>query len=964
MSKPPSYVIIGNGITGITAAELLRQEDASCAITIIADDPFPAYYRPALKDYLGGHLSEEKLWARPETFYQDQRINFIPARVVQINTTNHTVHLHNGQQIAYSRLLLANGARPRTLNCPGLDLAGVSTLRTVVDYQQLLRALPTTNRIVISGSGTLALESAEILHQRGYQVTHLVRGNGLWSEVLDRVASDMILQEERRAGIDVRIEEEIAQIVGRNGRVSHIITRHGEQIPCEMVLIAVGVDPIIDFIQASGIACGRGVQVGNGMQTNVPDVYAAGDVIETKDIFTGQTRVIGQWFPAIQQAQVAAYNMLNILPPNHPFAARPNAKENTSYLNYYNATLLYGLDFASIGLTTCPTAPGYQEIVAEPAPRNYRKIILLNGVIVGALLLGDRKLGLSLKQAIDHRVNMSAIAQQIFTDDFDLDAWLVAQGVPDPRLDISKGGDEQRTGARQALTVEVSALPDNDETRAAIQSGDIEAYFVPVPHPQIQLTVPTTQLGAGGKAQTVTIGRQPGVSLLLDHRSVSRVHAEIICGWGEYRISDKGSANGTVVNGTRLKQGEQYRLCHHDQVRFGDIRFRFELRPRRANTNETGLAPAVHASFSHIQGSELHTSVSRLIPDSVIQTLTDAPTLVIVVPNIAPIVTPLAANRRYALGRDNENDIVLPDPSSSRQHAELFTASDSFYLRDFNSRYGVFVNKVKINNAYQLSHGDRIVIGNTLLYFSHLAISRVAAGKIGKPVTEGQKDATVITRTSSPQTKNLPVVQEKPLVGLQHRRQVLPLNQGHVKFEINMCIGCNRCMDACPLPMSSQVAIAELNYATITDQASNTITRFTHECIMCGSCVPVCPVDNHRDLLMLALKQRLGISWDDQPDAQRLAAALPVGWSPQMLVARLREQGALNNVQNVPDNYLLHIIAASNSRVINPGETIIREGSLWARPLLDPGWPGRDQRPRYKKCRATRCYPQAWQVCG
>ncbi len=133
MSTQPSYVVVGNGIAGITAAELLRAEDAACSITIIADDPYPAYYRPALKDYLGGRLPEEKLWARPSTYYREQRIRFIPGRVVGIDTAQHFAHLHNGKRIAYDRMLLANGARARSLSCAGLDLAGVSTLRSVAD---------------------------------------------------------------------------------------------------------------------------------------------------------------------------------------------------------------------------------------------------------------------------------------------------------------------------------------------------------------------------------------------------------------------------------------------------------------------------------------------------------------------------------------------------------------------------------------------------------------------------------------------------------------------------------------------------------------------------------------------------------------------------------------------------------------------------------------------------------------
>src|SRR5258708_27543770 len=116
-----SYVIIGNGIAGITAAETLRSEDSAAAITVIADDPFPVYYRPALKDYLAGRVREDKLWARPNSFYSTQRIRFLAERVVGIHAGQHSLRLQSGPQLAYARLLLANGARPNRLTCPGAD---------------------------------------------------------------------------------------------------------------------------------------------------------------------------------------------------------------------------------------------------------------------------------------------------------------------------------------------------------------------------------------------------------------------------------------------------------------------------------------------------------------------------------------------------------------------------------------------------------------------------------------------------------------------------------------------------------------------------------------------------------------------------------------------------------------------------------------------------------------------------
>jgi Fe-S-cluster-containing hydrogenase component 2/CRP-like cAMP-binding protein len=166
------------------------------------------------------------------------------------------------------------------------------------------------------------------------------------------------------------------------------------------------------------------------------------------------------------------------------------------------------------------------------------------------------------------------------------------------------------------------------------------------------------------------------------------------------------------------------------------------------------------------------------------------------------------------------------------------------------------------------------------------------------------------------------------VVGIEHRTDLRPFTEQEVRFEIDMCIGCDRCMRACPIPMSSTVSIADLNRATISDVIAPHIARFTDECVMCGSCVPVCPVDNHRDLLMLSLKQRLGISWDGTVDLNRIFNYLPQGWNLQLLLSRLREQPMFSDAALVPDNYLLHIVATSKLLTLVPGTTIIHEGEF------------------------------------
>lgn len=557
MVERQSYLVIGNGIAGITAVEILRAEDAAADITVIADDPCPVYYRPALKDFLGGKLREEKLWARPTNFYQDRQVRFLHDAVVGIHVERHAVQLRSGQTMGYSRLLLAHGAHATSLTCPGVHLEGVATLRTVADYQKVLSRLSTVRRVIVSGSGTLALESIEALRHSGFRVTHLLRRRTLWSEVLDPVASDLVLQQELRDGVDIRYEQEIAEIVGKDGQVSSVITTKGVQIPCEMVLLGIGIEPEIDFVKQAGIACGRGVKVDGTMRTNVPDIYAAGDLIETTDPLTGRARVIGQWYPSIQQARAAAYSMVDRLDTQHPFR----------FGNFYNATFLYGLDFASVGLSNIPKASkGYREIVADPRPRTYQKTILKDDVPVGMLALGDRKSVLAFKRAIDHQVNLSPVASRLFSPDFSLEKWLDSQGVPLPIVGVSREGE-----------ADVNKVAYRSGIQSAIRTETIltEAVLTPLEPPEAKAQLSEFYLS---QTKTSIIGRLENASLPLNFPSISRQHAEISFANGQYVLRDLGSRNGTSVNDTPLEPGSIRILQANDRVSFGKVLWKFQLR--------------------------------------------------------------------------------------------------------------------------------------------------------------------------------------------------------------------------------------------------------------------------------------------------------------------------------------------------------------------------------------------------
>ncbi len=760
MAEQIDYLIIGNGIAGVTAAEILRTENSAATIGVIADDAFPVYYRPALKDYLGGHMAEDKLWARPANFYQAQKMLFLSEHVVGIQVEQHCLQLQNNKQVGYQKLLLANGASAARLGCPGENLQGVTTLRTVADYQTVMDCLKTVNRVVVVGSGTLALETVETLCQRDLQVTHLIRHHTLWSEVLDATASDLVLQQEQRAEVDVHLEEEIVEITGSKGKVNAVITNKGTRISCEMVLIAIGIEPNVDFIRSSNIACGRGVRVDGQMRTNARDIYAVGDVVETSDEQTGRTRVIGQWYPAIQQARAAAYSMLGVLDNQRLFQAS----------TFYNASFLYGLDFASVGITS---GKGYQEIVAEPKPLSYRKVLLKDGIPVGMLSLGDRKQALAFKRAIDHRVNLLPVAARLFADDFKLHGWLDKQGVPPPLLSVRRLDDTVArqlvyTGANEKIELE-------EDTMQAPLSDAVEALLVHVIE-STDLRIPETVLS---QTETTTIGRQAGVYLLIDEPTISRLHAEINYASGHFMLRDVGSSNGTYVNDMRLEPERLYQLKTNDQVRIGKrAKFRFlqrtinpnrqQAQPVPNNTNNSRPQPYAAEATRIVQrqtvlkpdGSLYPPGAAQSVPADVVATFKEIPALVILPQgpngeaNDTPRVYLLKPGKQVTIGREKGNDVELLDVVASRRHAEILsdTSSGAFYIRDLGSSNGIQINQTTINGPYRLSHGDRIQLGSTTIFYVDLQAGNTKTSHVDAtpPAKRPAEEILMTNRSAAP----------------------------------------------------------------------------------------------------------------------------------------------------------------------------------------------------------------------
>jgi NAD(P)H-nitrite reductase large subunit len=276
-------VILGNGITGATAAARLRERQPDWRITMISGESTHPFSRPALMYIYMGHMRYKDTKLQEDSFWPRNRIELVRDWVVGIDVGAKRLRLHRGESIDYDKLLLAVGSKPNRFGWPGQDLDGVQGLYSLMDLKALYDATPGTNQAVIVGGGLIGIELAEMLHSRQIHTTLLVREESYWSNVLPPEESEMVNRAIRASGIELRLESELAEILDDgHGRARAALTSKGEELPAQIVGLTAGVSPNLDLIAETGIECGRGVLVDASLRTSVPDVFAAGDCAELR----------------------------------------------------------------------------------------------------------------------------------------------------------------------------------------------------------------------------------------------------------------------------------------------------------------------------------------------------------------------------------------------------------------------------------------------------------------------------------------------------------------------------------------------------------------------------------------------------------------------------------------------------------------------------------------------------------
>lgn len=384
------HIIIGGSAAAISAVEAIRSVDQTSQIDLFSDEETPLFSRVLLPYYLAEELSKQLLNFRSLDFFDENNvIAHLGMRVQEISLNSKTIRTADGNHYEFDRLLIATGGVPIIPSIPGMDKDGVSTLKTMVDAERIYNFK--AKRAVVIGAGSVGVEASISLKRRGLKVSLLEQLGQVLPTVFDEESSLIIRKSIEDRGIEVITGEKATAFKG-NSHVTSVITATRE-IKCDMVVVAIGIRPAIELAENAGIEIGslKGIKVNDQMMTTIAGIYAAGDVAETHDIAHDMITVNAIWPCAVEQGHIAGLNMAG-KESRYAGSVRMNSIGN-----------FIGHPAISMGMTRAEAGEEFQEI-KKSTKDTYRKLILKDGRIVGAILVGQTQkagvIGILLKKRI------------------------------------------------------------------------------------------------------------------------------------------------------------------------------------------------------------------------------------------------------------------------------------------------------------------------------------------------------------------------------------------------------------------------------------------------------------------------------------------------------------------------------------------------------------------------------------
>lgn len=403
-----NYLIIGGGIAGTTAAETLRKNDATSSIAIVSDEPYRLYSRILLSkpNFFLKKIPFDNVYLRTEQWYQDNRISLILGKqAVKLDPTAKTVTLNDNSTLQYDKLLLAVGGHARHLTIPGSDKTGIYYLRTLHDVLGIMDKVTSAKSAVTIGGGFVSFEACDLLRQAGLEVTLIIREKYFWDPLLDQTCGQVIEKAMESQGVKIVRQAEVAQITGDQS-VSSVTLNNGNNLNCDLIIAGIGVACPFEWFQQAGGQTNKGILADQYLQTNLPDVFVAGDAAEFYSPILNEKTEIFTWSNAESQGKTAAQNMLGQQQPYQ-------------FVSFYLANG-FGLTLAFTG--DVHPAPDREVIIRDdPQKNSYTRLMLKDNKIVGGIMI-NQTANLSLvTKLIQDKVDVRAHKEELSNVQIPLD---------------------------------------------------------------------------------------------------------------------------------------------------------------------------------------------------------------------------------------------------------------------------------------------------------------------------------------------------------------------------------------------------------------------------------------------------------------------------------------------------------------------------------------------------------------
>lgn len=402
------YVIIGNSAAGIAALEAIRKRDKDSKILIFSDENYTSYCRCLISYYLAGEVGEDKILYRLKDFYQANNIElFLNKKVVRIDPKKNRIICQDKSQFSYDNLLIATGAHPKFPEIKGIKKRGVFGFRTIEDAKNISGLLAVVKTACVLGGGLIGLKAAYALKKRNVEVKVVIKSKQVLSQMLDFEAASFVQKKLEENGIEIISGQDVAEVIG-NGDIKAVKLDSGKVVASSLIIVGKGVAPNIDLIQDTGIKFNEGILANSAMQTNIHNIYTAGDVCESFDLTLGGFSVNALWPVAVEQGRVAGANM---------------AGENSIYEGSLgmNSIEFFGLPAVSLGLYKIAEKDRllFEELKFSDAKANiYKKLIIKDKLLVGVVLVGDIKNSGVLLRLIRERIDVSLFKERLLKEYF------------------------------------------------------------------------------------------------------------------------------------------------------------------------------------------------------------------------------------------------------------------------------------------------------------------------------------------------------------------------------------------------------------------------------------------------------------------------------------------------------------------------------------------------------------------